>query len=220
MDLAWDREGYRFEYQSELLPFEDLVRVSGRVAELCRRVDVPLSDQMDFGGRMSERFAALFEEGRRGGAEAALRRPSREATPPPGWGTIAPETAPRAAGARAEGAPPAEPRLPLCTEPWTSLYVLRRGTLPCCYGGPVLAPMASFREQWNAPLVQDIRRSLRDGRFHAYCFDSPDCPIVRKASEGRELDRPQAALLLARRGLARLRRAGSALIRPPARNRT
>ena len=113
-----------------------------------------------------------------------------------------------------DGEAPEEPRLPICTEPWTSLYVLRRGTLPCCYGGPVLAPMASFQEAWNAPLVQDIRRELRDGRFHAYCFDSPDCPIVRKATEGGELPAAQSALLLARRGLSRLRRAGSALLKP------
>ena len=74
--------------------------------------------------------------------------------------------------------------------------------------------MASFQQQWNAPLVQDIRRSLRDGRFHSYCFDSPDCPIVRKAEEGRALGPAQSAMLLARRGLSRLRRTGSALLKP------
>jgi hypothetical protein len=179
---------------------------------------VPLSDQMDFGGRMSDDFAALFEEGRREGAAVPLRAESRPAAPL-AWGTIEAEAGPAPPSA-AEEAAPQEPRLPVCTEPWTSLYVLRRGTLPCCYGGPVLAPMASFQDQWNAPLVQDLRRTLRDGKFHAYCFDSPDCPIVRKASEGQELDRGQAALLLARRGLSRLRRAGSTLLRPvPARKR-
>jgi hypothetical protein len=64
--------------------------------------------------------------------------------------------------------------------------------------------------------VQDIRRALRDGRFHSYCFDSPDCPIVRKASEAHGLGPGQAALLVARRGLSRLRRAGSTLLRPGA----
>jgi hypothetical protein len=217
MDLVWDRAGYHFDYQRELLPFEDLVRVSGRVAELCRRLGVPLSDQMDFGGRMSDDFSALFDEGRRAGSAVALP----EAAPPAAaaeWGMVegSPEPAPASAATEAI---PEEPRLPVCTEPWTSLYVLRRGTLPCCYGGPVLAPMASFKDQWNAPLVQDLRRTLRDGKFHPYCFDSPDCPIVRKASEGHELDRGQAALLLARRGLSRLRRAGSTLLRPAAAKR-
>jgi hypothetical protein len=113
----------------------------------------------------------------------------------------------------AGGALPQEPALPICTEPWTSLYVLRRGTLPCCYGGPVLAPMASFQEAWNAPLVQDIRRDLRAGKFHSYCFDSPDCPIVRKAAEGEGLTGGQSALLVARRGLSRFRRAASGGLR-------
>ena len=216
MDLVFDREGYHFDYQRELLPFDELVRVSGRVAELCRRLGMPLSDQMDFGGSMAAEFAALFEEGRREGARVAQRTEAGPAPIAPTWGVMAPSPDPAAADGDREddGEAPAEPRLPICTEPWTSLYVLRRGTLPCCYGGPVLAPMASFQEAWNAPLVQDIRRELRDGRFHAYCFDSPDCPIVRKASEGGELPAAQSALLLARRGLSRLRRAGSALLKP------
>ena len=68
--------------------------------------------------------------------------------------------------------------------------------------------------------MQDIRRELRDGRFHAYCFDSPECPIVRKAAEGGEIEGGQAALLIARRGLSRLRRAGSTLLRPAAAGRS
>jgi hypothetical protein len=78
-------------------------------------------------------------------------------------------------------------RLPVCTEPWTSLYVLRRGTLPCCYGGGAIAPMDRYREAWNGPTMQSIRRELLRGRFHGYCHDSPDCPIVKKAAEAREL---------------------------------
>lgn len=228
MDLVWDREGYHYDYQRELLPFDDLVRVSGRVAELCRRLGVELSDQMDFGGSMAAGFGELYEEGRRQGAQVPLR----VAPLPPSdglvWGTARRETEPSPAGHRgpAQAAPTdsgepsrtptAEegPRLPICTEPWTSLYVLRRGTLPCCYGGPVLGPMASFQQSWNAPLVQDIRRELSRGRFHRYCFDSPDCPLVRKAREGEELTSSQTALLLARRGLARLRRAGATLLQP------
>ena len=36
--LDWERAGYRFEYQKELLPFEELVRVSGRAARLARQL--------------------------------------------------------------------------------------------------------------------------------------------------------------------------------------
>jgi MoaA/NifB/PqqE/SkfB family radical SAM enzyme len=33
--LNWERAGYAFEYEKELLPFDELVRASGRAAELC-----------------------------------------------------------------------------------------------------------------------------------------------------------------------------------------
>jgi radical SAM family protein len=214
VDLVWDRAGYRFDYQKELLPFDELVRVSGRVAELCRRYGVALSDQMDFGGGMEAGFTALFEEGRRRAAALAVgprprpRRPAMSGTP--SAAPVAPEPArnlePAEPAAERSGAPPA--RLPLCTEPWSSLYVLRRGTLPCCYGGPSLAPMQGFAEAWNSPLMQELRSELRDGRFHRYCFDSPDCPLVRKAEESGSLSVSQHTLLRARRLLARGRRAG------------
>jgi hypothetical protein len=96
--------------------------------------------------------------------------------------------------------------MPVCTEPWGSLYVLRRGTMPCCYGSSPIAPMADFKQAWNAPLLQEIRRELAAGRFHRYCFDSPDCPIVRKHAEARDLPSGQRALLSRRRWLAQLRR--------------
>lgn len=214
MNLVWDREGHHFDYQRELLPFEDLVRVSGRVAALCERLGVDLSDQMDFGGSMAAGFGELFEQGRREGAEAAIAAAAPARGAPPGWGV---DEGPAAGPTREPGGEPAQPSppappLPLCTEPWTSQYVLRRGTLPCCYGGPTLAPMAGFKDAWNAPLVQQIRRDLAAGRFHRYCFDSPDCPIVRKAAEGGSLPARQAALLGARRGLSRLRRHASAVL--------
>ncbi len=175
--LTWDRAGYRFDYQRELLPFEDLVHISGRVAELCRQLGIDLSDQMEFGGSLSAQFAEIFEAGRR--EAAALFVPKVPAA----------EAAPAAAPS-----PPSTPRpplgdetLPACTEPWTSLYILRRGTMPCCYGGHPIAPMAGFGEAWNGTLVREIRRELVRGRFHRYCFDSPDCPIVRKSAQARDL---------------------------------
>jgi hypothetical protein len=101
-----------------------------------------------------------------------------------------------------------EVRLPVCTEPWTSLYILRRGTFPCCYGGAAIAPMDEFKQAWNSPIMLDIRRELQAGRFHKYCFDSPDCPIVRKADQAQDLPVPQHVLMLSRRVRERLRRAG------------
>jgi len=190
-DLVWDRAGYRFVYGEEMLPFEQLVEVSGRVAELCNHHGVELSDQMDFGGALGPQFQAAYDEGRRQ-ARASFARdvpnapePRPEAVPAPAQ-TVAPS-------AKEEPAPPAPKpslgaeRLPACREPWSTLYVLRRGTLPCCYGSKPVASMSGFKEAWNSPLVRDIRRELSQGRFHQYCFESPACPIVQKASESHAM---------------------------------
>jgi MoaA/NifB/PqqE/SkfB family radical SAM enzyme len=202
VDLKWERAGYRYDYQSELLPFEELVRISGRVAELCRRHGIELSDQMNFGGSLAAQFQAAFDAGRR---EVLLE----DATPAHA-SAAAPDVAPPPASPEPQP-PPLPPlgdgQLPLCTEPWKSLYVLRRGTMPCCYGGQPIAPMDGFKEAWNAPLIQGIRSELLRGRFHKYCFDSPDCPIVRKAVEARALSLPQRALLWSRRTHERWARA-------------
>ncbi|HET8644658.1 MAG TPA: hypothetical protein VFO85_04165, partial [Vicinamibacteria bacterium] len=201
VELNWDRGGYKFDYQQELLPFPELVRISGRVAELCRRHGLELSDQLDFGGALQAQFADAFEQGRREVQEPA---PAAAAAVPQ---AVAP---PAAEPARPPLPPPTlgEERLPACTEPWTSLYILRRGTMPCCYGGRPIAPMADFQQAWNGPLMQAIRRDLLRGRFHNYCFDSPDCPIVKKAAEARALGPVQKATLWSRRSLDRWARHG------------
>ena len=49
IDLRWERNGYVFDYENELLPFDELVAASARAAALCREYGVALSDQMDFG---------------------------------------------------------------------------------------------------------------------------------------------------------------------------
>jgi MoaA/NifB/PqqE/SkfB family radical SAM enzyme len=190
--LAWDRGGYRFVYSEEMLPFEELVRVSGRVAELCHHYGVELSDQMDFGGAFGPQFQTAYDEGRRQ-ARATLHHataPEGEASAPEQTPPLAQAIQPASEAARPAAA--ARPtlgaeRLPACREPWSTLYVLRRGTLPCCYGSKPIAPMSGFQEAWNSPLIRDIRRELSQGRFHQYCFDSPSCPIVQKASESHAL---------------------------------
>jgi hypothetical protein len=70
--------------------------------------------------------------------------------------------------------------LPLCTEPWESYYILRRGILPCCYGNPIVAPMSDWKEAWNCEEVQEIRRSLSRGELSPYCRESLGCPIVQR----------------------------------------
>jgi sulfatase maturation enzyme AslB (radical SAM superfamily) len=202
--LKWDRAGYHYDYQQEILPFQDLVRISGRVAGLCARAGVPLSDQLEFGGALSGQFAALWEQGRREADSVPL---SVTMAPPEVPAPSEPAWVPPPPDAAAEPEPPPLKK-PICTEPWTGLYILRRGTMPCCYGGEAIAPMADFKQAWNGPLMQEIRRDLAAGRFHKYCFDSPDCPIVRKNEQAHDLGAAQQAELIARRGLDRWKRAG------------
>jgi hypothetical protein len=154
-----------------------LVKLSGRINERCRQMGVELIDQLDFGSELRRQFAAEFEAGRREvmGEREPSARTETPAAPPP---RPTPLPAPPSLGAE---------RLPVCIEPWTSLYVLRRGTLPCCYGGRPVAGLDDFRAVWNGRLARAIRRDLSRGRFHGYCYDSPDCPIVKKAAEARAL---------------------------------
>ena len=193
--LATDRGGYHYDYQQELLPFDELVKVSARAARLAKQLGVNLSDQMDFGGSMRELFQEAYDAPAEPPTDAASA-PSSAPAPEPVAAVVAPT-------AELPAASPPLPslggeRLPACTEPWKSLYILRRGVMPCCYGGEPLAPMETYRETWNSPEVQAIRASLLHGQFHDYCLRSPACPIVRKSNEAGILPLRQRALLRAR----------------------
>ena len=204
--LDWERGGYHFEYQKELLPFDELVRASGRAAELCARLGVELSDQMNFGGALGDQFDKYFEEGRRSVAIAPAPKPAKAAAP------STEHSAPSTQHAvPASTLPEALPSLgselkPACTEPWKSLYILRRGTFPCCYGGQPMTPMEDYKEAWNSQLLQDVRSELAAGRFHNYCLKSPACPMVRKSEQSHDLPSGQAAYMQARRLWTRLNR--------------
>jgi len=101
-----------------------------------------------------------------------------------------------------------------CLEPWKSLYILRRGVLPCCYGFGPIAPMDQHAEAWNSEVMQGIRRELLAGRFHKYCLASTACPIVRKSEHAGTLGFGQATRLRLRHFYVRLdRRLGGHLIR-------
>ena len=191
--LATDRAGYHYDYQQELLPFDELVKVSARAARLAQKLGVNLSDQMDFGGAMRDLFEEAYQAPAEPEAEALQRRRSTVPSPPCNR-AVADR---RHAGCRASrgvtGAALARRRAAArCSEPWKSLYILRRGVMPCCYGGEPLAPMESYRETWNSPEVQAIRSSLLQGQFHDYCLRSPACPIVRKSNEAGILPVPSA----------------------------
>jgi hypothetical protein len=69
---------------------------------------------------------------------------------------------------------------PLCREPWENFYILRRGILPCCYGGAAIGQMADYAAVWNSPEIQEIRRYLSRGELSPYCLKNPGCPIVQR----------------------------------------
>jgi len=201
--VDWVRGGYRFRYADELLPWRELVRVSGRAAALAERYRVPLSDQLGFGGDLADRFPEEFARGRR---EVAGSDPM-----PPGGGDGGGDTGePQPPLAPADEPLPSlgEDRLPPCVEPWTSLYILRRGVRPCSYGADPLAPMEDYRKAWSSPTLQALRADLAAGRLHAYCLKSETCPIVRKMIHQRPVRRAGRAARAAKAVWRRFDRLG------------
>jgi hypothetical protein len=71
-------------------------------------------------------------------------------------------------------------RTVLCTEPWQSYYILRRGILPCCHGEGAIAPMSEWKTAWNSPALQEMRSYLAQGKLSPYCLRSTGCPIVQR----------------------------------------
>jgi MoaA/NifB/PqqE/SkfB family radical SAM enzyme len=202
-NLDWDRGGYHFSYRKELLPFDQLARTSALAAHLARKYGVEISDQMDFGSGAAEAFAQEFagdeaSDGNGGAAEKVetLEAPSadaivsKEAAIEPSGNPIA-MSAMEVAKSEPELPSLGEDQVPMCTEPWKSLYILRRGILPCCYGSARAGQMDEYRESWNSQLFQDLRRELAAGRFHYYCLDSQACPLVRKAEAADRLPKSQ-----------------------------
>src|SRR5262249_41382713 len=130
-ELSADRAGYHYDYQQELLPFDELVKVSAQAAHLARKLGVNLSDQMDFGGSMRDLFEEAYESTDTATEVDTKARPAPLAAAPP---RDVPPPAPVAAAvvAPATDLPAAFPalpslgdeRLPACSEPWKSLHLL------------------------------------------------------------------------------------------------
>jgi hypothetical protein len=210
-NLDADRAGYHFVYQDELLPFGELVRASARAAHLARGLGVELSDQMDFGGSMRELFAEEYAAGDDAAVDSRVFLPPAPEPPVPTPAMQTADPAPEVSDRAVPDQQPARPSLggesqPPCLEPWKSLYILRRGIFPCCYGAEPIASPEEHREAWNSPVMQAIRGELLDGRFHDYCLRSRSCPIVRKFDQAKILPFSQRATLKAREYWARLNR--------------
>jgi MoaA/NifB/PqqE/SkfB family radical SAM enzyme len=205
LNLRWSRGDYSFNYQRELLPLDEKIRIAGRAQELCRILGVPFANQLDFGGATSTMFEELFEEGR----QQARGQGADETSPSDSVGARLPAAAvpsPSPADEATVSSPPSpvvadaaltDTAWPICTEPWRALYIVRRGVLPCCYGGRPIAEMDEGEAAWNGPTLRSIREGLAQGRFHRYCLRTTSCPIVQK-------HRRRDALPPGERALARL----------------
>jgi hypothetical protein len=70
---------------------------------------------------------------------------------------------------------------PICSEPWSKMYLLRRGFIPCCYSKQSIAPWGTPPEQvWNSPFMKRLRIDLVAGRINDHCRACTTCPIVQR----------------------------------------
>ncbi|MEE9613600.1 MAG: radical SAM/SPASM domain-containing protein [Thermodesulfobacteriota bacterium] len=86
---------------------------------------------------------------------------------------------------------------PLCREPWDSVYLFKRGVLPCCF---TVSPVTHInttddgslhdiaREAFNSEEMREIRTALAQRRLPEWCLKNRGCPIVKKI-ERKELSR-------------------------------
>lgn len=140
-----ERGNYKFKYQEELIPFEDMIEVSKRAKKYADKYGVELANQLNFG------FANINNPISKRKKDTPYKRP-------------------------------------LCSEPWTNFYILRRGVSPCCYGYAPIAEMKDFKKIWNGLKLQNIRKNLAKGKLSSYCLKSNSCPITQKYSSKQKLD--------------------------------
>jgi len=70
---------------------------------------------------------------------------------------------------------------PICSEPWSKMYLLRRGFMPCCYSRQAIAPWGTPPEEvWNSPFMKRLRTDLAAGRINDHCRACTTCPIVQR----------------------------------------
>ncbi|MEW6455909.1 MAG: radical SAM/SPASM domain-containing protein [Acidobacteriota bacterium] len=164
-EIERDRGGYHFNYEDELLSWEELKEIFNKCSELSTKYGVKVLNQFYFGSILepaqqnkqnsnssfkSDSIVNIEEE-------KNLKENENEIENDLGHS-----------------------KFPLCREPWQSYYILRRSILPCCHGSKPIAPMNSWAKAWNSPVLQEMRKYLREGRFSPYCRESLACPIVQR----------------------------------------
>jgi hypothetical protein len=89
--------------------------------------------------------------------------------------------------------------VPLCSEPWKTVYAVSRGVLPCCFGREPIAYWDQRGDQTlehfihdsiNNAAMQEIRRALAARELSDYCRNCTSCPIVKRHF-ARKQEHPQ-----------------------------
>jgi len=90
--------------------------------------------------------------------------------------------------------------VPLCMDPWKTVWSVSRGIMPCAFGRE---PIAYWDERENKtveqfildainnPAMQNIRRALAERKLSDYCRSCTSCSIVKRYTEA-ELNRHNA----------------------------
>ena len=82
---------------------------------------------------------------------------------------------------------------PICAEPWTNFYLLKRGFITCCFDKGSMVPWSDMkgrpleeflREVFNSPQYQKLRHDLAHGQLPPRCLLNTSCPIVKKMVAG------------------------------------
>lgn len=82
---------------------------------------------------------------------------------------------------------------PICSEPWKTIYVLRRGLMPCCFAkkpltqwspGPGQNLQESLEQAFNSPEYQQLRANLAQGKLPEFCLECKSCPITKRKTQG------------------------------------
>ncbi|TKJ29998.1 hypothetical protein CEE39_08630 [bacterium (candidate division B38) B3_B38] len=172
-EMEHNRGGYHFNYEEELLSREELKEIFDKCSELSKKYGVKVCNQFDFGN--------ITEPAQKS------KHNSNSCMPSSSIENIEDKNSPNESEIESDLG---TSKFPICREPWQSYYILRRGIFPCCHGYKPLAQMDDWDTAWNSPVLQNIRKQLREGTLSSYCRKSLACPIVQRYHSPEEIQRP------------------------------
>jgi len=172
-EIEHDRGGYHFNYEEELLSVEEQKEIFDKCTELSKKYGAKVTNQFYFGSiteptqESKQNSNSIFQS-------SSIENIKEKKSPEENEYKIESDLG--------------DSKFPMCREPWQSYYILRRGILPCCHGHNPIAQMDEWATAWNSPVIQDIRKHLREGRLSSYCRKSLACPIVQRYRSKEEME--------------------------------